>query len=254
MKIIAIIQARMNSTRLPGKVLTEIVGVPMLEIILKRIKLSKKIDEIIVATTISSTDDILVNWLIDKNIKFFRGSESDVLSRFYYCALENNADIIIRVTADDPLKDPLIIDHAIDLFKNNIDYDYISNTLKPSYPEGLDIELFTLNALSKAHNAASLSSEREHVTPYIWKNQQLFNILNFEMTPNLSHLRWTVDKQEDLLFIKKVLKLLNNNIYVNYQDVIDLLKSKPELLNINSGIIRNEGYLKSLSLELNNVN
>ena len=118
----------------------------------------------------------------------------------------------------------------------------------------MDIELFTLNALSKAHNAASLSSEREHVTPYIWKNQQLFNILNFEMTPNLSHLRWTVDKQEDLLFIKKVLKLLNNNIYVNYQDVIDLLKSKPELLNINSGIIRNEGYLKSLSLELNNGN
>jgi len=252
MKIIAIIQARMNSTRLPGKVLTKIVGMPILEIILKRLKLSKKIDEIIVATTVSSTDEILVNWLLEKNIKYYRGSESDVLSRFYYCALENNADIIIRVTADDPLKDPLIIDHAIDLFNINIAYDYISNTIKPSYPEGLDIELFTFNALSKAHNDANSSSDREHVTPYIWKNPQLFNIFNFEMTPNLSHLRWTVDKQEDLLFINKVLELLNNNIYVNYQEVIELLYAKPELLSINSGTIRNEGYLKSLSMEVNN--
>jgi spore coat polysaccharide biosynthesis protein SpsF len=149
-KVVAIVQARMNSSRLPGKVLADVHGRTMLQCLLDRVKSVKEIDEIVVATSESTEDDVLEQWLINNNITCFRGSELDVLDRYYFCAKEYSADIIVRITADDPLKDPDIIRRAIAIMQNDSIIDYCSNTLTPSYPEGLDIEVFKCSALDYA--------------------------------------------------------------------------------------------------------
>jgi spore coat polysaccharide biosynthesis protein SpsF len=158
----------------------------------------------------------------------------------------------VRLTADDPLKDPKIIDKAVELFLNNPNIDYVSNTIKPSYPEGLDVEVFSFLSLALANDKAKLKSEREHVTPYIWKTTENFKLLNFEMSRDLSAWRWTVDKPVDLVFIKALLKLASNNIFANYLDLIAIIDKNPALMDINSGVTRNEGYLKSLYKEIKN--
>ena len=250
--VVAIIQARLGSNRFPGKVLEQIAERPMLEMLISRVKLSQKIDKIVVATTSESTDDRLCRWLNQENIDYFRGSEEDVLDRFWQCAKIYNADIIVRLTADDPLKDPKIIDKAVNLFLNNPNIDYVSNTIRPSYPEGLDVEVFSFLSLALANDKAKLKSEREHVTPYIWKTTENFKLLNFEMSRDLSAWRWTVDKPVDLVFIKALLKLVSNNIFANYLDLIAIIDKNPALMDINSGVSRNEGYLKSLDKEIKN--
>ena len=248
--VVAIIQARLASTRFPGKILEEVAERPMLEMLISRVKLSQKIDKIVVATTSESTDDRLCRWLNQENIDYFRGSEEDVLDRFWQCAKSYNADIVVRLTADDPLKDPKIIDEAVDLFLNNPDVDYVSNTIRPSYPEGLDVEVFSLFSLALANEKAKLKSEREHVTPYIWKTTETFKLLNFEMSRDLSAWRWTVDKPVDLEFIKTLLKMARNNIFASYLDLIAIIDKNPALMDINIGILRNEGYLKSINKEM----
>lgn len=250
MNVVAIIQARLASTRFPGKILEEVAERPMLEMLISRVKLSQKIDKIVVATTSESTDDRLCRWLNQENIDYFRGSEEDVLDRFWQCAKSYNADIVVRLTADDPLKDPKIIDEAVDLFLNNPDVDYVSNTIRPSYPEGLDVEVFSLFSLALANEKAKLKSEREHVTPYIWKTTETFKLLNFEMSRDLSAWRWTVDKPVDLEFIKTLLKMARNNIFASYLDLIAIIDKNPALMDINIGILRNEGYLKSINKEM----
>ena len=248
-RIVAIIQARMGSTRLPGKVMADLCGMPMLAVLLHRLKMVHELDEIVVATTNRADDDPLVNWLKEQNVKYFRGSQDDVLERFWCCAKENSADIIVRITADDPLKAPEIISHAIQLLVKYDSIDYVSNTLEPTFPEGLDVEVFSFLALDRAHNKANLKSEREHVTPYIWKNLSIFNIKQFGMSPNLSSWRLTVDKMEDLQFVRKLLSFSNNDIEISAKEIFRIFEENPELALINSNTVRNEGYLKSLRME-----
>ena len=252
MKVVAIIQARMGSSRLPRKILMDIAGKPMLCRVLERVEVVDSIDEIVVATTNEKDDDKLAEFLLEKTCcKVFRGSTHDVLSRFYKCAKLYEADIIVRVTADDPLKDPGIISEAINFLYNDADLDYCSNTIKPSYPEGLDIEVIRFSALEKAYYEARLPSEREHVTPFIWKNSDIFKTMNFEYEIDLSEWRWTVDKEEDMEFMQHVFEEFKNKPLVSYLEVIDFLQKNSHVMDINSGITRNEGYLKSIQMENN---
>lgn len=246
---VAIIQARLGSSRLPGKVLKKLGSKTVLENIIDRISRSKQIDKVVVATTDSTTDDKLAEY-VSKELGYevYRGSEDDVLSRFYHCAKENNSEIIIRVTADDPMKDHQIIDEAIDYIKEDNSLDYCSNTIKPTFPEGLDIEVFKFSALEKAFHQAKLQSEREHVTPYIWKNSDIFNIRNFTYSENISEWRWTLDNEKDYEFMKCVYKHFDGNEF-SYQDAIAFIKDNFEIQEINIDTIRNEGYYKSLREE-----
>lgn len=244
--ITAIIQARMGSTRLPSKVIKKIEGRPLLWHIIERIKHAKSINEIIVATTTNKEDEKIIKIAKKSGVKTFSGSENDVLDRFYRAAKKFNSDIIVRITPDDPFKDPKIIDEFVNYFlKNNL--DYVSNTIKPTYPEGLDIEIFSFKALEKAWLEAKLASEREHVTPYIWKNPKKFKIKNLSYKEDLSNLRWTIDYLEDLKFAREVYKRLYpvQKIFL-MEDILKLFKKEPELQKINQGIRRNEGYIKSL--------
>lgn len=250
MRIIAIIQARMASTRLPGKVLADIAGQPLLARVVQRVSTVPEIDRIIVATTDTSNDDDLVYWVERfTGLACFRGSEIDVLDRFYQCAKVYQGDLIVRITADDPLKDPSIVQKAIGYFYSIQDLDYCSNTVNPTYPEGLDIEVFRYSALEKAWLESALLSEREHVTPYIWKNKALFNVYNFEYHKDLSDWRWTVDKPNDLDFMNKIFMHFSSNPVVDFEDVIRYLEDNPEIMKMNAGAMRNEGYLKSISKE-----
>ena len=248
MKIVAIIQARMGSTRLPGKVLADISGTPMLKRIIERISVTPYIDQIVLATTTEEKDNLLEEWIINNfsQVKCFRGDPLDVLDRFYQCAKLYSAELIIRVTADDPLKDAAIIRKAIEFFFLSPTLDYCSNTIKPTYPEGLDIEVFKYSALERAWLESKLPSEREHVTPYIWKNSHLFNIKNFEYTRDISNWRWTVDKPVDLIFMNRIYQQFNEDPLVSFENIIKYLDANPEVSSINNGTIRNEGYLTSL--------
>jgi len=240
----------MGSSRLPGKVLVDIAGTSMLRRVIERVAAAKSVDEVVIATTTSAEDDVLVEHLQKTTAcNFFRGSVNDVLSRFYFCAKLYRADIILRVTADDPLKDPQIIDRAVSLLHADPNLDYCSNTLQPSYPEGLDIEVIRFQALERAHVEALLASEREHVTPYIWKNNGMFNVLNFKSERDLKDWRWTVDKPEDLEFMQCVYGHFIDRPLVPYEDVIAWLDVNQEVRQLNSGILRNEGYQKSLQME-----
>lgn len=245
-KTVAIIQARLGSTRLPDKVLKILSGKPMLQQIVERISMSKHIEKVILATTVSASDDKLAEFAKEVlKIPIIRGSEDDVLDRFYAASCEFPSEYIVRVTADDPLKDSEIIDLCIEELLQNPDLDYCSNTIKPTYPEGLDIEVFKTDALKKAHKEADKKSEHEHVTPYIWKNPDKFNIKNIEYSENLSNWRWTVDKPEDFKFMQVIFNQFEDNKF-SYKEVIEYTKSNMELLEINSGTVRNEGYLKSI--------
>lgn len=250
MKVVAIVQARMGATRLPGKVLAEIAGKTLIARVIERVHACPAIHAIVVATTTESSDDELVEQLdLDSQCTVYRGSVADVLDRYYQCARSAGADIVVRITADDPLKDPSIIGHAIELMRQDPALDYCSNTLEPTYPEGLDVEVFRFAALQRAWREALLPSEREHVTPYIWKHSKLFHVRNFTMQPNLSDWRWTVDKPNDLEFMRAVYHYFSDRPLVGYRDVIAWLEAHPKVMEINAGTCRNEGYLKSLEIE-----
>jgi len=244
MEIVAIVQARMNSTRLPGKVLLDIEGMPLIQRVVDKVSCSK-VDKVVVATTENTNDDKLVEWCESNSISFFRGNEDNVLERFYECAKFFNADVIVRVTSDDPFKDPIVINRAIDtLFDGK--YDYVSNTIHPTFPEGVDIEVFTIDALKKCFNNAILDSEKEHVTPYIWKNNNDFSLYNFTYEENLSSLRWTIDYKEDLDFSRAVYKQLKHKKCFSMKDVLSVLKQHPKLFDLQKSIVRNKGYIESV--------
>ena len=249
MRVVAIIQARMGSTRRPGKVLEKIHDQTLLEYLLVRLLAVKEFDDIIIATTRNKADDILHQWASDNDIKCFRGSENNVLSRFYHCAFENNAQIIVRITADDPLKDPVVISHAINLLLDQPELEYVSNTIKPTYPEGIDVEVFTFKALKRAFKLAEKKSDLEHVTPYIWKNPQEFRIHNFESSIDTSHIRLTVDYEEDIEVVRRVIDRFIDYPLVPYQHIVNFLRDHPEITKINGNITRNEGYKKSIIRE-----
>lgn len=245
MEILAIIQARMGSSRLSGKVLKELAGKPVLWHVVDRVRRSRLIDEIVVATTSQKEDLKIVKYCAEQEIRVFVGSEEDVLDRYYQAARLYKPDHIVRITADCPLHDPKVIDMII---QKHLDMgnDYTSNTLEDSFPDGLDCEVFTFAALEQAWNEAKLSSEREHVTPYIKKGEQ-FKKYSVKDPVDHSQYRWTMDTERDFEFISKIFgELYEKDRGFDKDDIYALLDRQPELLTINSGIIRNEGYIKSV--------
>ena len=248
MNIGVIVQARMGSTRLPGKTLKILIDKPVLFHVIERVKKSKYCKEIIVATTTNPEDDQIEAALKKISVACFRGDEANVLKRFYDCAKLYKLDLIVRITADDPFKDPLIIDQAIEIMLDNSELDYCSNTLHPTFPEGIDIEVFTMETLERAYRQAKLISEKEHVTPYVWKNPEKFKLHNFIYKNDLSHWRWTLDNEKDWLFVKTIYEeLYNPDGFFYMEDIIDFLNAHPEVIEINRKTKRNEGYLKSLT-------
>lgn len=246
MVVKGIVQARMNSTRLPGKVMKEIVGKPLLKHVIERVSASKRMKGIVIATSINPVDDVIEAFARENKIPFFRGSENDVLDRFYQVARVFRIDVIVRITADDPFKDPQIIDKAIEIFESG-SFDYVTNTLPPTYPIGLDVEVFSYYALERAWKEAKRPSEREHVTPYIWKHPDKFRIKNFGIKKDLSYLRWTLDDEKDLEFTIEIYKRLyqKKKIFL-MKDILALLKDNPAFSKINERKEKFEGYLASL--------
>lgn len=238
MKVGAIIQARMGSTRLSGKVMMKIKGKTVLEHIIERVSQSKTIDEIIIATTVDKRDDIIVKEAFRLGIKVYRGSEEDVLSRYYYAAKENAVDVIIRITSDCPLIDPHIVDQIVNSYKNN-NYDIVSNAgadlSTRTFPRGLDIEVFSFKSLEKAFRNADRQYQREHVTPFIYEySEKLFYYKN---EIDYSRHRWTLDTKEDLELITEIYENLYKGKHDFYlMDIIRLLNKEPKLFDINSHI------------------
>ncbi len=242
--IVVILQARMGSSRLPGKVMKEICGKPMLWHVVNRLLPSSLIDGLIVATSTNREDDIIETWCVDMGFNCFRGSESDVLDRYYHAALEYNVKTVVRVCADCPLIDPEIVDMVIEEYLEG-GHDHVG--IEKSFPHGLDSEVFSFEALERAWREASLLSEREHVTPYIWKNDSLFNLGSIKHHEDFSHMRWTVDNERDFDFVKAVYEAMEcpERVFTMHE-VLTLLEEKPEIGELNSGGVRGEGYLKSL--------
>lgn len=240
--IAAIIQARTNSSRFPNKIFTEIAGLPLIWHVVNRLRKSKLLDEIIIATTINKADDQVVSWANQNNIKIFRGSEDNVLKRYFEAANYFNIDTIVRITADDPFKDYQIMDMVIKRFFEER-ADLATNNNPPSYPEGLDIEVFSFAALRDAVKKASSEFEKEHVTQHFYLNPQCYRIVNMMNNTNLSHLRWTIDEEKDLQMAQNVYnELFNNDKNFLMQDIIDLIKQKPEIAQINNTVKRSEMY------------
>lgn len=252
LKTILVTQARLGSSRLPGKVLKNIEGKSLLQIHLDRLKGCSKVTEIIVATTQKEEDQIIYNKARKWGFEASRGSELNVLDRFYQAVKNKNADWIVRVTSDCPLIDPVLVDEIID-FAQSQAFDYVSNGLVEHFPDGQDVEVFTFSALTSAWKNAKLKSELEHVTPYIRNNangkgKDLFRITNYACPKNYSNIRMTVDEPKDFDLIEYLIKKMGTDKtwldYTNY--IID-----NDLSTVNSHIIRNEGFLKSLKKDEN---
>jgi spore coat polysaccharide biosynthesis protein SpsF len=247
-KILAIIQARMGSTRLPGKMLLPIVdNKGALELMLERVRRSKQLQKIVVATTSSPSDDRLVDLCKRLGCEYFRGDENDVLERYYQAALAfGPTEAIVRLTGDCPLHDADVIDLVVGEYLKG-GYDYVSNTQKYTFPDGLDVEVFSFLVLERVRQEARLKSEREHVTSYIWKHPDMFKIVNVEYEKNLFGKRWTLDEKEDYEFIKHIYKnLYKKKPAFGMKEVLEFLAKHPELEEINKHISRNQGYMKSL--------
>lgn len=244
MKTVAIIQARMSSTRLPGKVLMKLGNKTVLEVIIDRLRHSRFIDEIVVATSTNKNDTAIVQFCMEKKVKYYQGSETNVLNRFYNAAKESNADLIVRVTSDDPFKDPELIDSCIDMLVYN-GLDFCANNNPPTFPEGLDVEVFTMSSLFKAEQNSVSDFEREHVTQYFYKNKHLFKQANFANNENYSHYRLTLDTQEDFDLISNLYHTLEcEEKLVRVDELIDHLNKNPSLLEKNKNVKRSQMYSK----------
>ena len=244
--IIAMLQARFSSTRLPGKVLKTILGKSLLELQIERVQRSKNINRLIIASTTDISDDAIETLCDSLNISCFRGSHKNVLDRFFQAALRYQPNHIVRLTGDCPLTDPEIIDRCIEFYLEG-DFDYVSNTIEHSFPDGLDVEIFKFSALANAWQNAKLPSEKEHVTPYIHQNTTQFKIGSYKQKQNLSSCRWTVDEYDDFNFVTQIYEnLYPCNPQFKTKDILKLISEKPELTSINEMFVRNEGYTKSL--------
>jgi glutamate-1-semialdehyde 2,1-aminomutase len=239
LKTVAIVQARMGSTRLPNKVMKKINGVPMIELLLARLSQSKELDQIVVATSIDDKNLPLVEHVKSLGYACEQGSENDVLERYINTAKAHRADIVLRITGDCPLVDPELVDECIRRFRAG-GVDYFSNINPPTYPDGLDIEVVTLAALNLAVLESDKPFDHEHVTPYVRQSGR-FNISGMQHCEDLSDLRWTVDEQADFDVINNVFTHFSPSIHFTWQQVLDLQRSKPNLFVANQKIIRNEG-------------
>ena len=238
MRVTAIIQARMGSTRLPGKVLKNIKGKTVLSHVIERVKQAESVDEIIIATSDKQQDEPIMEEALSNDVKIFRGSEKDVLSRYYLAAKENRAETIIRITSDCPVIDPKVIDEIVNFYEES-EHDIVTNAgSEPdtrTYPRGLDTEVFSFRALENSYMNAKEHYQREHVTPYIYENAN--SVYYYKGKKDLSHFRWTLDTIEDFRLINEIYNYLyqgKHNFYLN--EIINLFKEHPELYEINQHI------------------
>jgi spore coat polysaccharide biosynthesis protein SpsF len=235
MKIIAVVQARMESTRLPGKVLMDIEGKTMLSRVIERVRQAKKVDDVVVATTDRSADTVVVEACHQLGVVVFRGDMEDVLDRYYRAVKQHQAQVVVRITADCPLIDPDIIDQIITVFLENR-VDYASNTMTRSYPRGLDVEVFSTAALERAWREADQQHQREHVTPYFYQNPKQFKLKAVTYAEDFSHFRWTVDTEEDLALIQAIYRRLPAAHLATWQEIVAFIYRESDLLTINNHI------------------
>lgn len=239
-RVDAIIEARMGSTRLPGKVLLPIVGKPVIELLIERLKIAKKINNIILATTTKPEDDVIEKFCRENNIKCFRGFSEDVLGRVYCAAKRYNSDIVVEVTGDCPLLDPWLIDECIHIFLKS-DYDYLSNFIEQTYPPGIDVQIFKFRVLGEIEHLAKDERFREHVTLYILKHPEKYKLYNVTAPAELCCSDWhlELDEHKDYELIKKIYEnLYPKNPKFSTMDVINLLKANPDWLKINADVKR----------------
>lgn len=239
MKVVAIVQARMGSTRLPEKVMKPVQGKPLIELLLTRLSQTNQVDQIVVATSFNDENQALIKHVESLGYCYLQGSEEDVLERYYQAASQVNADVVVRITGDCPLVDAALVDQMVKQFKK-LHVDYLSNIDPATYPDGLDIEVFTFNALEKAAQEAVLPVEREHVTPYIRQSSD-FKRASIQHDTDLSSLRWTVDEADDLNVIQKVFDHFSPNLRFSWQEVLKLYTEQPCIFVDNQHINRNEG-------------
>ena len=252
MRVLAIVQARMGSSRLPGKVLLEAVDKPLIVLMLERVRRARRLDDICLATSRGASDDVLASVVAEAGFRVFRGSEDDVLERFHAAASNTPAEVVVRLTGDCPLHDPAIIDQVVEAFLGSVpSCSYASNVFPPSYPDGLDVEVFSREALACSARTSTHPLAREHVTFDIHRQhgdaELRPQILNVSAPADFSHLRWTLDHLEDYALIKEIFTTLYPlNRAFSWLDVVALLTRRPELLSLNARHLRNASYMASL--------
>lgn len=239
MKTVAIIQARMSSSRLPGKVLKEAGGRTLLERMVERVHCSVRVDEVLVATTTDPTDDTIADFCALRQISCFRGNLMDVLDRYYQAALSCQADVVVRLTGDCPFVDPGLVDETIEALLH-AEADFACNRLPPpftrTYPIGLDVEVCTFKALEIAWKNATEKHEREHVLPYLYEVPERFKVVKIDYSSDYGALRWTVDTPQDLEFVRAVYVALGNRNDFSWLDVLRLVQTRPEIAVINENV------------------
>ena len=242
MKTVIISQARMTSKRLPGKVLKMVSGKSLLEYQIERLKRSVQSDEIVIATTKNETDLPIVELCEQLKVSYFRGPEEDVLSRYYEAAKEFEADVVVRVTSDCPVIDPMVIDSVINFFLGGYPvFDYVSNTKKRTFPRGMDAEVISIQTLKETFNEATAKPDREHVTSYIKRHSNRYNLGNLSYHENQSSHRWTVDTEEDLELVSKIINALYPvKVDFTLKDILNLVEKNPEWTTINAHIEQNK--------------
>jgi len=246
MRPLVILQARMSSKRFPGKVLQDLFGKPMIIRQISRIQSAKKIGKIVVATTRHKDDDLLVSTLLENGIDFYRGATDDVMSRYVEVIREFQANTVVRLTADCPLVMPELLDSMIEVFSRN-NWDYLSNTIFPTYPDGLDIEIFSAKSLINLHSMKLTNPEKEHVTLGFHNRKTEFNLQNYRSNLDYSNLRWTVDYPEDLEFIRKVYSKFQDRMNLfEFDEVLHLIRENPGMQSIIPASLRNESLPKNL--------
>ena len=239
--IVCIVQARVGSTRLPNKVMRSINGIPMIGLLLERLSKSQQITQIVVATSVDKNNTMLVDYVKNLGYVVFQGNENNVLERYYQAAQQENADVVVRITADCPLVDALLVDKVVGQFLQD-KVDYASNREPATYPDGLDVEVMLMSALAQAYRKASTDHEKEHVTPYLIETKKIKKTYLTHIQ-DLSFLRWTVDELEDFQVIENVFNYFYPDILFSWQEVLILRQNNPEIFQANQHIIRNEGAL-----------
>jgi len=235
MRVVAIIQARLGSSRLPGKVLQDLGGSTMLARVVRRTQRAGSLDGVVVATTVEQTDGAVVAECGKLEVPVYRGDEQDVLDRYYQAAQACSAEVIVRITSDCPLIEPEIIDKVVLAFLEARP-DYGSNTLERTYPRGLDTEVMTISALECAWQNATERYQRVHVTPYLYENPDQFRLLSVKNAQDYSGYRWTVDTPDDLAFVREVYQRLGDGDAIHWMDVVALLAREPQLAELNRAI------------------
>jgi spore coat polysaccharide biosynthesis protein SpsF len=236
----------MGSTRFPGKVMVELNdNHNVLDYVINQLRFSKSIKNLIIATTFLEEDDIIVEYAKKNNLEYFRGEPLDVLDRYYQCAKKFSLETIVRMTSDSPFLDPLILDKTVNKFQED-DFDFVSNNLIRTFPIGIDTEVFSFKTLEQAWKEAKLPSEREHVTPFIKKNKEVFKIYNLENNQKIPIYRLTIDRNEDLEFLRAIASNITKQPIL-MEDIYELFLQKPKILDLyNDGMNLTEGYNKSL--------